>query len=88
MQNVQDIIKAFGGPTKFGHACGFAANPAARGSDMRQRGSIPVAYWQRLIEVAPDYGVKGLTYEVLAKANTESRIEHSRAVTTQAEDAA
>ena len=49
MRTVSDIIDALGGSTAFGRICGFTKNPGARGSDMRQRESIPVVYWPRKI---------------------------------------
>ena len=66
---VSEIIDAFGGPTSFGKVCGFERNPASRGSDMRQRGSIPPAYWSRIIEEASRRNIAGLTYEALAIAH-------------------
>lgn len=68
---VSDIVEAFGGPAKFGRACGFDRNPASRGSDMRQRGSIPAIYWSRLVEAAKDRGIEGVTLEVLASTHAE-----------------
>jgi hypothetical protein len=52
MNSVREIIDALGGPTEFGRICGFTKNPGARGSDMRQRGSIPVIYWPRIVQAA------------------------------------
>ncbi len=52
MKTVSDIIDALGGSTAFGRVCGFTRNPGARGSDMRQRGSIPVVYWPRIVAYA------------------------------------
>ena len=34
---------------------------------MKRRGSIPAAYWPRLIGAAADGGIEGVTYEVLAE---------------------
>lgn len=52
MKTVADIVDALGGPTEFGKICGFEKNPSARGSDIRQRGSIPVRYWRAVIDAA------------------------------------
>lgn len=72
MSTVSDIIDAFGGPTEFGRACGFQRNPAARGSDMRQRGSIPSAYWQRIVEAARLRNIADkVNLEALASAHAE-----------------
>ncbi len=68
MNSVREIIDALGGPTEFGRICGFAKNPAARGSDMRQRESIPVTYWPRVIEAAKAAD-KAITYETLVEAH-------------------
>ncbi|MGN8092842.1 hypothetical protein [Methylobacterium sp. 22177] len=57
MRSVADIIASLGGPTAFGVICGFTKNPGARGSDMRQRGSIPVVYWPRVVEAAQAKGL-------------------------------
>lgn len=57
MNSVREIIEALGGPTEFGRICGFSRNPGARGSDMRQRGSIPVLYWPRIVAAAKDKGI-------------------------------
>lgn len=57
MESVPDIIAALGGPTAFGAICGFSKNQGARGSDMRQRESIPVVYWPRIVEAAQARGL-------------------------------
>ncbi|KTS07926.1 hypothetical protein SB2_02840 [Methylobacterium radiotolerans] len=58
MRTVSDIIDALGGSTAFGRICGFTKNPGARGSDMRQRESIPVVYWPRIVEYARARDIK------------------------------
>lgn len=60
MQTVADIVDALGGPTEFGKICGFERNPSARGSDIRQRGSINVRHWRAVIDAAR---AKGLTVD-------------------------
>ena len=57
MESVAEIIDALGGSTAFGVICGFTKNPGARGSDMRQRESIPVVYWPRIVEAAQARGI-------------------------------
>ncbi|EIZ83661.1 hypothetical protein WYO_3674 [Methylobacterium sp. GXF4] len=57
MESVAEIIAALGGPTAFGVICGFSKNPGARGSDMRQRGSIPVIYWPLIVDAARARGL-------------------------------
>lgn len=68
MESVAEIIAALGGPTAFGVICGFSRNPGARGSDMRQRGSIPVTYWPRIVEHARRRGI-AIDNDVLVRAH-------------------
>jgi len=68
METVPDIIAALGGSTAFGRICGFTKNPGARGSDMRQRGSIPVAYWPRIVEHAKAQNI-AIDNDVLVRAH-------------------
>lgn len=68
MESVAEIIAALGGPTAFGVICGFSKNPGARGSDMRQRGSIPVVYWPRIVEAALARGIE-INNDVLVQAH-------------------
>ena len=75
---VSEIINAFGGPTPFGKACGFERHPGARGGDMRQRGSIPPAYWLRLVDEAARQQIEGVIYEALAKAHAAPTPEPAR----------
>lgn len=70
MNSVCEIIEALGGPTEFGRICGFTRHPGARGSDMRQRRSIPMRYWARVIEAAQARG-KDLTTDALVKIHAE-----------------
>ena len=65
MKTVADIIDAFGGSTAFGRICGFTQNQAARGSDMKQRGSIPVRYWPAVVQAAREKGLEGISHETL-----------------------
>lgn len=68
MESVAEIIAALGGPTSFGVICGFSKNPGARGSDMRQRGSIPVIYWPRIVEAAQARGIE-INNDVLVRVH-------------------
>ena len=69
MMTVQEIIDAFPTRSAFGRACGFKVNPSARAHDMRRRGSIPVRYWQGVIDAARDLGRRDITHRVLADAH-------------------
>lgn len=68
LDTVDDVFRAFGGPTTVARALNLKG--ASTASEMRRRGSIPVDYWQRLVEVAPDFGVCNLTYEKLVSMHT------------------
>lgn len=68
MKSVREIIDALGGPTEFGRICGFSKHPGARGSDMRKRSSIPVAYWPGVVEAAKARGI-AIDNDVLVRAH-------------------
>ena len=68
MESVAEIIAALGGPTAFGVICGFSKNAGARGNDMRQRRSIPVVYWPRIVEAAQARGI-AINNDVLVRAH-------------------
>ena len=72
METVAEIIDALGGPTAFGRICGFSRNPAARGSDMRQRGSIPVIYWPHVVEAAEAASI-AINSDILVRAHQRRR---------------
>lgn len=57
MTTVAQIVDAFGGPAEFGRVCGWTANPAARGSDIKRRGSIPHRYWPSIVGAARERGL-------------------------------
>jgi hypothetical protein len=63
LETVDDLFAAFGGPTTVARALNLRG--ASTASEMRRRQSIPVGYWRHLIEIAPDFGVVGLTLEKL-----------------------
>lgn len=71
--DASQVIDALGGSTKFGLACGFTVNAAARGSDMKQRNSIPPAYWPRIVQAARKAGRPEITLDAL-KAMRAARI--------------
>lgn len=79
MLTVPDIVDRLGGPTKFGRACGFTVNPGARGHDIKRRGSIPQAYWLRIVAAAAEADVSDVTLEALAKAHAPSSNEGAQA---------
>lgn len=68
MESIPEIIAALGGSTAFGRICGFSRNPGSRGSDMRQRGSIPVIYWPRIVAYAKANGLP-IDNDVLVRAH-------------------
>ncbi|GJD68718.1 hypothetical protein [Methylobacterium gnaphalii] len=74
METVRDIILALGGPTKFGRICGFEKNPGARGSDMLQRGSIPLSYWPLIVEASRDLA-EPITNDILVRVHLPARSE-------------
>lgn len=74
--SVREIVDALGGPTEFGRICGFTRNPGSRGSDMRQRGSIPVAYWPRIVEAAQARDV-AINNDVLVRAHQPATSEEA-----------
>lgn len=78
MKSAREIIDALGGPTQFGRLCGFTRNPASRGSDMRQRSSIPVIYWPRIVEAARARGLQ-IDNDVLVEVHARATAEASAA---------
>lgn len=71
LRTVDDVFRAFGGPTALARALSLKGPSTA--SEMRRRCSIPVEYWQRLVHVAPAFGVDGLTYEKLVSMHSPER---------------
>lgn len=85
MLTVADIITKLGGATESGLVCGFEQNPASRGSDMKQRGKIPPAYWSRIVEAAKAKDLAAeINYDTLAKVYAAPRYGQAP---TQAEGA-
>lgn len=64
MRTFVDIIDAFGGPARFSEAIGIEA---FHGQTMKTRGSIPPAYWNRVVMAARQKRISGITLESLAK---------------------
>jgi hypothetical protein len=75
LDSVDDVFTAFGGPTTLARA--LSLKGASTASEMKRRGSIPVDYWRRLVEVAPEFGVSGLTYEKLVSMHTSAQPERA-----------
>jgi hypothetical protein len=61
---VSELIDAYGGPTAFSKALGLK-NPSTA-SEMKRSGSIRPRYFVKIVETAPDHGIKGVDYEKLA----------------------
>ena len=80
MLTVSDIIGRFGTATEFGRVCGFDVNPGQRGSDMKNRNSIPPRYWQQIVSRASELGLDGVTYEALAAAHAAQPASDQREV--------
>ncbi|MCV9940953.1 helix-turn-helix domain-containing protein [Boseaceae bacterium BT-24-1] len=64
MQNLADVIDAFGGYAKLAQALGC---PAGTASAWKTRGSIPVRYWAQIVEEASLLGIDGVTFDALAR---------------------
>lgn len=75
MDTVDDVFKAFGGPTALARAIGVKVSAA---SEMRRRCSIPVGYWPLLVMAAKDSGVPGINYDRLVAIHQEAAKALSR----------
>jgi hypothetical protein len=62
METVSDLIEAYGGVAAFARVIGKSSSTA---SEMKRRGSVPVAYWPKLIASAGRLGIAGITAERL-----------------------
>ena len=62
MKSVEDIFVALGGTGAVARLLDVGHSTA---SEMRRRGSIPVRYWPRLVAVAAEREVKGITNDAL-----------------------
>ena len=70
MRSFADVIFAFGPAKGESNLTKVLKKPDSHIRTLIARDSIPPEYWPRLIEAAPQYGVRGLTYELLAKLRT------------------
>ena len=70
MKTVNDLISAFGGPTKFAEAMGFKHPSTA--SEMQRRESIPVKYFPKIVEEARSRGIKGVTVQRLVEIHASN----------------
>jgi hypothetical protein len=74
MRTFDDVFAEFGGPTKLARAIGIEPFHA---QTMKTRGSIPPAYWSKIIEAAREQRIRGLSYEKLT-AMAEDRAARER----------
>lgn len=72
MRTFEDVFKAFGGPASYADAIGIKVFHART---MKQRGSIPPAYWSTTVKAAAQRGIEGVTLEGLAEAAQIKREE-------------
>ena len=63
MDTFEDIIGKFGGAAKFADAIGIQGFHAQA---MKQRNSIPPAYWSDTVSAAEANAIEGITLERLA----------------------
>ncbi len=61
---VASLIDALGGPAKAGRMIGKGASTM---SERKRTGVLPVEDWDLIIAAAEKAGVRGITYETLAK---------------------
>lgn len=64
IRSFTDVINAFGGPTKYAASIGVETFHA---QSMKNRDSIPPAYWNKTVGAAEDGAIEGVTLDVLAK---------------------
>lgn len=69
MRTFDDVFKAFGGPASYAEAIGIKVFHART---MKQRGSIPPAYWSETVKAAESRGLSDVTLDGLAEAAAES----------------
>lgn len=62
MKNIPTLFDEIGGPGKVAEL--LSVKPSAA-SEMKRRGSIPVRYWPRLVDVCKELGIRGVNYDVL-----------------------
>lgn len=74
MDTFEDIIGKFGGPSKYAEAIGIEGFHA---QTMKQRGSIPPAYWSDTVSAATARGIEGITLERLAELAKAKRTQEA-----------
>lgn len=75
MDKFEDVIAAFGGPDRYAEAVKIRDFHART---MKQRGSIPPAYWSDTVKAAAERNIEGVTLERLAEMAKAKRVEAER----------
>lgn len=75
MDKFEDVIAAFGGPDRYAEAVKIKDFHART---MKQRGSIPPAYWADTVKAAAERNIQGVTLEKLAEIAKSKRVEAER----------
>lgn len=70
METFTAVIQAFGGPDSYANAVGIKDFHART---MRQRDSIPPAYWSDTVRAAQELDIEGVTLETLARIAAAKR---------------
>lgn len=70
IRTFQDVIEAFGGPSKYAEALRI---PGFHAQSMKTRDSIPPAYWSDTVSAAQHREIGGVTLEKLANLAKEKR---------------
>jgi hypothetical protein len=73
MQTFAQIIDALGGYAKIAEGVGC---PPGTASSWKSRNDIPHRYWPKLVEMATEQGVSGVTFELLVKLGAEPRAKN------------
>jgi hypothetical protein len=74
LTSYQAVIEAFGGPAKYAKAIGV---PGFHAQSMKNRDSIPPAYWDDTVSAASSRDIGGVTLELLAKLAKAKRPERA-----------
>jgi len=69
MKSVEEIFVALGGTGAVARLLEVGHSTA---SEMRRRGSIPVRYWPRLVAVATERAVEGISNDSLVDMHTSA----------------